>query len=219
MKKWNELSMTEKYPYLKLGVELGIYSPSIIAERYNKFVEGGTKNISRENTLKRATSVKTNYNEAKDFNINPLVYKARKFAYDRNYRSGLSNCTLSATQWVDPDNFYMSASNIYKKPESGYTEIDAEYALPGDLLISRNPKSGSFHTMLIEGFDKDNQPLLRYSRGGADTEENLVTGRSLTDYHNADNMQGGNHTEDHYYRPNVYNEYWLPEVTVIGERK
>lgn len=41
MKKWNELPMTERQPYLKLGVELGIYSPSIIAERYNKMAEGG----------------------------------------------------------------------------------------------------------------------------------------------------------------------------------
>lgn len=185
----------------------------------NKFEHGGPENISREATLSRANSVKTNYDEAKDFNMNPLVYAARKFAYDRDWKSGLSNCTLTATQWVNPNNFYKSASSIYGKPESGYTEINAEDALPGDLLISRNPEHGSYHTMLIEGFDNNNQPLLRYSRGGADNKENLVVGRTLKDYHTADNSQGGNHTEDHYYRPNGYKDNWLPEVLITAKRK
>ena len=41
MKKWNELSMAERVPYLKLGIESGIYDVSIIADRYNRFDYGG----------------------------------------------------------------------------------------------------------------------------------------------------------------------------------
>ena len=37
MKKWNELSMAERVPYLKLGIESGIYDASIIADSYHKF--------------------------------------------------------------------------------------------------------------------------------------------------------------------------------------
>ena len=43
MKKWNELSMAERVPYLKMGVDSGIYDVSIIADSYNKFEEGGQK--------------------------------------------------------------------------------------------------------------------------------------------------------------------------------
>ena len=174
---------------------------------------------TREQSIRRANYVASNYDDAKDFDMNPIVYTARKAAKDLVDRGGLSNCTLSATQWVDPSNPYMSAKNIFNNPNSGYTEIDAENALPGDLLITKNPEQGTYHTMLIEGFDKNNKPLLRYSRGGHDTEENLVTGRTLEGYHMADKAQGGNHTEDHYFRPNVYNEHWLPEVVVTASRK
>jgi hypothetical protein len=33
-------------------------------------------------------------------------------------------------------------------------------------LITRNPETGGFHTMIIEGFDENGQPILRYSSGG-----------------------------------------------------
>lgn len=186
---------------------------TIRGKRYDR---GGN---TREQSIRRANYVASNYDDAKDFDMNLIVYTARKAAKDLVDRGGLSNCTLSATQWVDPSNPYMSAKNIFNNPDSGYTEIDAENALPGDLLITKNPKQGTYHTMLIEGFDKNNKPLLRYSRGGHDTEENLVTGRTLEGYHIADKAQGGNHTEDHYFRPNVYNEHWLPEVVVTASRK
>lgn len=72
--------------------------------------------------------------------------------------------------------------------------------------------------MLVEGFDGD-EPILRYSRGGHDTKENLVTGRPLSEYHELDNKQGGNHTEDHYFRYNIPNEYWLPELIVTPNKR
>lgn len=41
MKKWNELSMAEKVPYIKMGIDSGITDLNIVSERYNKFAEGG----------------------------------------------------------------------------------------------------------------------------------------------------------------------------------
>lgn len=55
--------------------------------------------------------------------------------------------------------------------------------------------------------------------GGHDTKKNLVTGRTLTGYHDVDNLQGGNHTEDHYFRYNYSNEYGLPEVVVTAPKR
>ena len=180
------------------------------------YAEGGEVD-QRQLILSRANKVATNYSDAKDFTLDPLNYAVRKIAKTLTGRGGISNCTLSATGWIDPNNQYMSAKNIFDNPGSGYTEIDKAYALPGDLLIAKNPKEGSYHTMLIESFDGDD-PVLRYSRGGHNTEKNLVTGRSLKEYHRLDNEQGGNHTEDHYFRYNFPNEYWLPEVIVTPKR-
>lgn len=181
------------------------------------FAEGGEVNDPRQNVLKRANRVSTNYGDAVDFTLDPFNYAVRKIAKTLTGRGGISNCTLSATGWIDPNNQYMSAKNIFDNPGSGYTEIDKAYALPGDLLIAKNPKEGSYHTMLIESFNGDD-PVLRYSRGGHNTEKNLVTGRSLEEYHRLDNEQGGNHTEDHYFRYNFPNEYWLPEIIVTPKR-
>lgn len=47
----------------------------------------------------------------------------------------------------------MRAHSIVTDPSLGYTKINAEDAIPGDVLITRNPKNGSYHTMLIEGFN------------------------------------------------------------------
>lgn len=172
----------------------------------------------RAQIINRANEVASNYDNAKDFDLSSVEYGLRKLAKNLFGRGGISNCTLSATGWIDPNNQYMSARNIFNNPNSGYVEIDKEYALPGDLLISKNPEKDSYHTMLVEGFN-NNEPLLRYSRGGHDTEENLVKGRPLTEYHRLDNEQGGNHTEDHYFRYMLPNEFWLPEITITAPRK
>lgn len=191
------------------------------SDKNKSFADGGEVDDNadyRQQIINRADYVASNYDDAKDFDLNPLVYTFRKFAKDNFDRGGISNCTLSATGWIDPNNQYMSAKNIFNNPSSGYTEIDAGYALPGDLLITKNPEKNSYHTMLIEGFN-GNDPILRYSRGGHDTKENLVTGRSLLEYHELDNKQGGNHTEDHYFRYNIPNEYWLPELIVTPNKR
>ena len=176
-----------------------------------RFDNGGN---TRNKSIKRANYVASNYDDAIDFEMNPIIYMARKTAKNLIDRGGLSNCTLSATQWIDPSNPYMSARNIFNNPNSGYTEINADEALPGDLLITKNPKHNTYHTMLIEGLDKNNQPLLRYSKGGHDTKKNLVINRTLKDYHIMDKAQGGNHTEDHYFRYNYPDEHWMPELIV-----
>lgn len=175
-----------------------------------------TVEISRQNTLNRADSVASNYQEAKDWNND--FWSNLRLAANNRWGKGLSNCTLSATQWVNPLEFYKSAASIVNNPDSGYVQIDAQDALPGDLLIAQNPNEGSYHTMLINGFDSNNQPLLTYSRGKNDTDSNLVTNRSLSEYHRLDNEQGGSHTKDYYFRPTAYNENWLPEITVVAPR-
>lgn len=242
MAKWEELPLASRAQYMRLAVQNGYRDIRSIREAYNIYAKGGTKGDpedeynkwleneinrrrfdnggnTRNKSIKRANYVASNYDDAIDFDMNPIIYMARKTAKNLIDRGGLSNCTLSATQWIDPSNPYMSARNIFNNPNSGYTEINADEALPGDLLITKNPKHNTYHTMLIEGFDKNNQPLLRYSKGGHNTEKNLVTNRTLKDYHIMDKTQGGNHTEDHYFRYNYPDEHWLPELIVTPKRE
>lgn len=78
MKKWNELSMAERVPYLKLGIDSGIYDTSIIADRYNKFEEGGELNTTLGLTSDQWKEIGTSlipiygsYKEVKNFIDNP----------------------------------------------------------------------------------------------------------------------------------------------------
>lgn len=41
MKKWNELTITEKIPYIKAGLDNGIYDISLIENIFNSFEDGG----------------------------------------------------------------------------------------------------------------------------------------------------------------------------------
>lgn len=219
---WNNLSMRDRASYIKLGINNGITDLRIIRDLYNKLEEGGDLKKDeglRDKSLERANYVASNYDKAQDFDMTPAIFKIRKFLKERFGKGGLSNCTLSATQWVDPNNFYMSAKNIEGHPNTGYREISKEEVLPGDLLISKNPDKGSYHTMMITGFDENQNPTLTYSRGGHDTEANLVTNRRLADYHAADNSQGGYHTEDHYFRYKYPDETDLHEAVVIAPKR
>lgn len=170
----------------------------------------------RDKALNRSNYTASNYEKAKDFNMNPYIYKLRRWLKDIIGKGGLSNCTLSATQWIDPTNFYMSAKNVMDSDK--YIEISKDNTVPGDLLISKNPKTGTYHTMMIEGFDKNQNPLLRYSKGGHDTKENLVIHKPLIQYHQADIKQGGNHTEDHYFRYKYPDEVTLPAAEIVVNR-
>lgn len=170
------------------------------------------------------TKVYSNYMDAIDAPkdvLGKLGLLGRMFArvqQDRGinpFGSGISNCTLSATQWVDPNNPIMSAKTIVSNPTAhGYIPISAEDAIPGDLIIASNNQGNSFHSMYIDGFDAENNPMVRYSRG-AGVPSSLVSGITLGEYHKRDN---GKHEKDNYYRY-VENGIPLPEVVVTPNKK
>lgn len=92
-----------------------------------------------------------------------------------------SNCTLTATQWVNPNNPISRAETIIKEGNKyGYIEIPESHLRVGDLVIATNPNSNAHHTMLVSGFTNSQQkhnfynkeyllpkghPLVRYSTG------------------------------------------------------
>ena len=93
--------------------------------------------------LERAKARKTagNYADAYDGDIpairsdmaNITDYISGCFSSDHKFPTGLSNCTLTATQWVDPKHPLMRAQTILDKGEEyGYREIPENHAFPSD---------------------------------------------------------------------------------------
>lgn len=195
----------------------------------------GRQSNWEEGALDRTNRVYYNYNDAKDGNMLWGMVKLRNAArwlQDKGLNplgSGVSNCTLTATQWIDPENPINHARSIHQNPEKyGYTPIDSEDATPGNILISRNPDNNTYHTMLITGFaDKDSvvnfegkdykvrkgEPLLTYSRGGHDSSF-IRRNIPLSVY--TPNSSGK--TENHFFRYNYPLEVFLPEIVVTPNK-
>ena len=187
--------------------------------------------------LERAKARKTagNYADAYDGDISAIRsdmanitdYISGCFSSDHKFPTGLSNCTLTATQWVDPKHPLMRAQTILDKgKEYGYREIPEYHAYPRDLVIATNPNDNSHHTMLITGFTqkptpdtflgKDyilptDHPLVTYSRG---TIHPSSYRRSIGLMEYLDNSEGK--TDVKYYRhfSPGQRRVLLPRITV-----
>lgn len=139
----------------------------------------------------------------------------------------LSNCTLTATQWVNPKQPIMRAQTIIDNGSKyGYAEIPESHLRPGDLAIATNPQTNEHHTMLVSGFTsrkkphtfqgKDyilpaDHPIVRYSNG---TTQPSGYRRSVGLLEYIDNSEGK--TDVKYYRhydPGEQ-EVLLPEIVV-----
>ncbi len=181
------------------------------------FSEPVKPDVSFNAALKRATRPYSNYSEALDAPFSKmrevLVNGARhiKDNYMESLPTGASNCTLSATQWINPANPINRASSIVNDPSKyNYERIDSADAIPGDLLIAKVPNKDSYHSMMITGFVDRNgkehfrgktytvrkgEPLLTYSRGG-NSLDNIQSNVPLSVY--TENSDG--HTENMFFR-------------------
>ena len=173
--------------------------------------------LSFSAALRRSTKPYSNYSETLDNPFGKLtetLVNGARYVKD-NYMdimpTGASNCTLSATQWINPANPVKSASSIVNDPTKyNYARIDSADAVPGDLLIAKVPGKDSYHSMMIIGFaDKDSkkdfrgktynvrkgEPLLTYSQGG-NSLDNIQSNIPLSVY--TKNSDG--HTENIFFR-------------------
>lgn len=237
----NVAAHRNKHKHGEGGLLTGDDDISYVAPTDNTYVDRNvyppvfTPELTEEAAIKRANHVYSNYSEAKD---NPFSPEKEAFTNIRRYikdniwegfPAGASNCTLSATQWVNPMMPVKSASSIVNSPSIyGYTRINADEAIPGNLLIAKVPNKEIYHTMLITGFAEKNgtydfngkkyhykkgEPLLTYSRGG-NNDEDLRKNVPLSVY--TKNSDG--HTENLFFRHNYPNVINLPEIEVIGKR-
>lgn len=134
MKKWDELSMAERVPYLKLGMDSGIYNPTIIADIYNRFEDGGKKESKGYDWLKPkywftpsydASSLKEAITKAYDDGIsgNDILYNGRAYkallndqdaAEYKGRRFQRVNNNTSKTS-KESETFENSIANVHKR--------------------------------------------------------------------------------------------------------
>lgn len=194
-----------------------------------------TPELSREAALNRTNNVFSNYDEAIDAPLSTTETNIRntaRWAKDNIWEgipSGVSNCTLTTTQWVDPTKPVNKAASIVNAPSLyNYQTINQEQAVPGDILISRNPNNDTYHTMLVTGFaDKPGiydfdgtpykfdagEPLLTYSKGGHDVSF-IRRDIPLSVY--TPNSDGK--IENHFFRYKYPKERFLPEIVITPNR-
>ncbi len=189
-----------------------------------------------ESALKRANKVFNNYFLSKDVEtgiLKSMGYNTLRFLKENLLNcipTFSSNCMLTASQWVDPHNALARSASLWYSPEKyGYTQISQDTAIPGNLVIAKNPNNEVYHTMMINGFaDKDYQfnfdgklypvkkgdIMVNYSRGG-DSPNNLRTNIPLSVY--IANSEGK--TDTKYFRYNYPNSILLDNVTVSYDKK
>lgn len=167
-----------------------------------------------------------NYNEALD--VNPLLPDFVIKGIDKvnnwfgwNLPTGTSNCTLTATQWVDPRFPIANSRTITNSGwQYGYNEISADEATPGDLVIARNPEKDANHTMYITGYNPDGSLKVAYSTGS--TDQSAYRERPLSEYIQLSGDKNGNYKKTNlkYYRyvsPEKDIETILPELIVTNK--
>lgn len=240
---WNELSMKDRAKYIKLGVQNGIKDIATIRQVYNKLEDGGPIYAEPESVKRALTSRKPayNYSEAVDMDISPFRENLTRAIQSTglNIPTRLSNCTLTASQWINPKRPIGRAVTIVTKPkENGFRQVEEDYRVPGTLVIaSKDPSiyrdgvDNLYHSMLLTGFaDRDydytyggkkykikrGEPLVSYSRGKSlpsEYRENIP----LKVY----NDQGEGKTYNRYYNPINANEreVLLPVVTITSKEK
>lgn len=173
------------------------------------------------------TANKIGLGKAGDVAVKTADYVSNFLFGKKKIPTAQSNCTLTATQWVNPNVPISRAETIINNGNKyGYVEIPESHLLPGDLAIATNPTNNAHHTMLISGFTNNQQnhtfqnknyvlpkdhPLVRYSNG---TTHPSGYRRAIGLLEYIDNSDGK--TDIKYYRHYTpdQKEVLLPEIVV-----
>ena len=194
--------------------------------KINKFRNGGDVTPEEEALWKANNTVKpaSNYHAAKDMYITKTREDFTDFV-QRNFPNcptGLSNCTLTASQFYGKP--IGRAHTIVTNPkENNLYPVNEEHAIPGTMVIASDPLGNinpKYHTMILSGYaDKDypfeyngikynikkGEPLVHYSKG-KNNKESYKKNIPLRVY----NDQSEGKTYNRYYRP--YDKNGLPNV-------
>ena len=206
MKKWNELTMSERYPYLKLGVEQGIYNAKVISDLYNKYADGGGITNSKSDKLYHGRDLpEISVTPSKDGN--PYTVKKGDSFWKIANRHGISMADLMQYNPQFKGNVYATIHpgdviyTDYKPKQKRYEyrdldEIEAEEAEANkdnlSAIMAAN-HNGNFvvidkknHTMTV--YDKDKNELAKTNQ--------IITGLSGDDYNTVTYTDDGDNLQD-----------------------
>lgn len=195
MKKWNELTMAERVPYLKLGLDYGIVDASIIEDKYNSLADGGTmlKSVivtpqsSALNKSRAAKTPNTDFSYAQDMN------KTQRFG--ANYLTWVPllgvdphTCLNTVTGFYNDKATVAANVNMVARPEDfGYRHINQDEAIPGDIIILSRSDNHPTHAVMFDSVaDKEGihngypvhvgDTLVNYSNGGRSKDSYRLQG-------------------------------------------
>jgi hypothetical protein len=124
--------------------------------KINKFNDGGFSYLPEQKAAVRAanlTAPYSNYEDAVDM-TDSLALRIKKF-----FDKGVSNCTLTASQLLNPNRPIGRARTIVTDPiNNGYYEVDEDHVTPGTMVIASHPDMSdynpdqNYHSMVVTGF-------------------------------------------------------------------
>lgn len=227
------------YPYyesLAYGGEVNKFGDGgPLIQVANKFGDGGFYKLPEWKAWYRSMNTDTpysNYEDAIDMD-DSLALKIKQ-ALDK----GVSNCTLTVSQFFNPNRPIARARTIVSDPiANGFYEVDEDHVVPGTMVIASHPDmkdddpNQKYHTMIVSGFApqddvyefrdgtlhevKKGEPFVNYSRGKS-SSDNYVFRVPLSVY----NKKSEGKTRNRYYRPidQRYPEVMLDNIDVVYKK-
>ena len=206
-----------------------------LIQETNKFDDGGFYKLPEWKAWYRSMNTNipySNYEDAIDMD-DSLALKIKK-ALDK----GVSNCTLTVSQFFNPSRPIARARTIVSDPiANGFYEVDEDHVVPGTMVIASHPDmkdddpNQKYHTMIVSGFApqddvyefrdgtlhevKKGEPFVNYSRGKS-SSDNYVFRVPLSVY----NKKSEGKIRNRYYRPidQRYPEVMLDNIDVVYKK-
>lgn len=202
MSTWDDLSMSDKAKYIQLGVQNGITNLSSIRESYNKYQDGGyigdrdhpialgdtveiTPQKSALNVSRQSTTPNSDFSTAKD------MHSLGRFVNNHfTWLPGIDphTCINTVTGFYNPKETVASNAKFVANPQKyGYTEIDQQDAIPGDIIILSDKDNFPHHAVMFDQVaDKggvhnnyqyaEGDTLVNYSNGGRSPQDYRLQG-------------------------------------------
>lgn len=141
MRKWNELSITEKVPYLKLALDSGITDLNTVHNVYNKYADGGEKDQTPM-YLRRPEPSNYNYSyeslpQFKDFMENgptepPSEVSTNRYkVLDRNAKQYLRQKASEVASLMEREIKQKAIDNLKSMDKNSIKEIQTKLAEAG----------------------------------------------------------------------------------------
>lgn len=228
MKEWKDLTIAEKVPYLKLGIDNGILDINTVINTYNSFANGGKadnyddvelkevviKPTARQKALvksRKAQAPNTDFMHAQDMNKMQRIRATYLQSIPDFILRHPHTCLNTVTSFYNPNSTVATNTSIWNNPTAyGYKQIPQTEAQAGDLIILSNRENHPVHAVMFDGVAAENgdykgypytagDTLVNYSNGGLNKEDYKVQS-PLKRFDDRENAGGDFSGKRRYYK-------------------